>query len=621
MAAQRAVVDARIREVLASTYFVLNENGPLCFTVGGSDPADLAHRVSVGDRHTCSCAVGRAGREPCEHMLFVLLKVFRIPPTNPLLYGLGIREAQLEEVMKGRAKRTSRARYARAPSVGALDAGAGSLSGPTGAEGAPSTVVRRPPGPDDSCPICMETLDSGGSLVWCREGCGNNVHRHCMLVWQRHRSGPHGTKDCTCPMCRAPWGEIGLPEREERGPRVTAARRRDQRMRELADADAATHYGITCAGCKGGAIVGTRFRCIICDGFNLCTLCFANPTAHAQHTFECVRRSGQEWEVADREALVDAVRERMAAGSGMSDGAEGSRFAFALDYSGEALSAEAQLAKLARVQMPRAATGAVPADEPPPAVAERGAGDAGPSRTPPGLPGASRTPPGFSADPSAQPEEAPEPARAVAHCAHCGRVARKQQWFKAFLCGHYVHEACLPDWLRVHHGQCPTCAEQVVSPTALVMHNTTGGGAPTTLGRAGSATANGRGVGSSASVAASLSGPVAGRRRTSAPAGKQRGPTGAGSPDGGFGLRLGVTGCSCPGACGQPAPTAMGLAGRTVGPCAAPVTIGMGGSTSSAMGRMLQPRQSGVMRGRLVRGPVTLAVTGRCGQAHAYVPT
>lgn len=75
----RDAVDARIADVLASTYFILSENGPLCFTVGGADASDQSHRVSIGERHTCSCATGRAGREPCEHMLFALLKVFRMP--------------------------------------------------------------------------------------------------------------------------------------------------------------------------------------------------------------------------------------------------------------------------------------------------------------------------------------------------------------------------------------------------------------------------------------------------------------------------------------------------------------------------------------------------------------
>lgn len=79
----RAAVDGRIREVLASTYFILSENGPLCFTIGGSDASNQSYRVSIGDRHTCSCATGRAGREPCEHMLFALLKVFRVPVRAP----------------------------------------------------------------------------------------------------------------------------------------------------------------------------------------------------------------------------------------------------------------------------------------------------------------------------------------------------------------------------------------------------------------------------------------------------------------------------------------------------------------------------------------------------------
>jgi E3 ubiquitin-protein ligase ZSWIM2 len=553
-------VDAHIREVLASTYFILNENGPLCFTIGGSDQSDEKHRVSIGDRHTCTCAAGRAGREPCEHMLFVLLKVFRVPPANPLLHSLGIREAQLDEVMKGRARRRRLARP-----VGSAPEGA-SIAPPTGgADGAaqlpPQTVSRRMPTDDDTCPICMEGLDAGGSLVWCREGCGNNVHRHCMLVWARHRGGNHSSAELTCPMCRAAWGEIGAPERDER-PRQTAAQRRDARLRELADADVATHHGVSCASCKTGALLGTRFRCIICDGYNLCTLCYATPGTHAQHTFECIRRPGQEWEVADREAVVDAVRERIVAVDGalpvaLADGGEGS--------------AEAQLARLARVQMPMEALAGAPASD-----------DS-------------------------------EPAVAAAHCAHCRRVARKQQWFKALGCGHHVHEACLPEWLRAHHGHCPTCAVLAVSsgalaaqlPSARAEPLAASTSAPATPGGGRHAPAHGCALHHHASGPLLAAGPIGMRRRASSSAGPRI--AGGGAAVGGR-LSLGVTGCAC---CGAAAPTTAGLAGRGFGPCATPVGLAVGGTSAARSGRPPARQSTGgaqLMRGRLARGATTLSL-------------
>lgn len=519
----------------------------------------------------------------------------RVQPTNPLVYNLGIREAQLEEVMKGRAKRSRR--LARPPP----DLAAASVPPPHGADGAGAqpAVQRRTPTADDTCPICMESLDAGGSLVWCRDGCGNNVHRHCMLVWAKHRAAQVGGEQrSTCPMCRAPWGEIGLPEREER-PRQTAARRREQRLRELADADAATHYGVGCSGCKGGAILGTRFRCIICDGYNLCTLCFAHEAMHAQHTFECIRRPGDEWQIADRASFAGAVRERAAAGAGGADGPGGAARGGPSADAAEG-SAEAQIARLARVQMP-----VEPAGESLPP----GAGEAVRSSPPPPSGGA-----GAADDEARAAADAPAAAAlvALAHCAHCGRIARKQQWFKALPCGHHIHEACLPDWLRAHHGVCPNCHRTAVAvaPAAAARESAASSGAPSSLARAASAT-----VGGSQHAGGA---PVASRRRASGAATAAKRPSFSAAPATPLCIDLGVTGCSI-GACahgagaGAPAPAGLAtlaLAGRGVGAGAPtmPLSVGFCGPARSAA---QPPRQGAALRGRLARGMTSTVTVSR----------
>ena len=192
----------RLRAVLASTHFILHHNGPLSITVGTAD--EKAHRVTIGDPHRCSCRQAASGEGPCEHVLFVLLKVFRVPPTSPLLQVHGLREAQLEEVLKGRVRRP-RSRPRSAPS-------AASAAGASG-----GAITRREIGEDDACPICMESLaDEGrGRLDWCKGGCGNSVHRRCMQVWAKHHEHRQrtagGAEPLPCPYCRAPWGELCPP--------------------------------------------------------------------------------------------------------------------------------------------------------------------------------------------------------------------------------------------------------------------------------------------------------------------------------------------------------------------------------------------------------------------------
>lgn len=486
---------------------------------------------------------------------------------------MGIREAQLEEVMRGRVKRGGRSRAPRAH--GADGEGAHGAAPAHGAASSaadappPGGVTRRVPTADDSCPICMESLDSGGSLVWCREGCGNNVHRHCMLVWSKHRAtaeraGAAAGGGLSCPMCRATWGEIGLPERDAH-PRQTAAQRREQRLRELAeDEDTPHHVGASCSACRATPIVGMRFRCVVCEGYGLCSRCYAHTATHDQHSFEMLGRPGQRWVPADRETHQAAAAAALAAlaGPGLpaadGAGADGTALgpaagappgvpALGLDGGG---TMHAQIARMPRVQMPtESATAAVGAAAAP--ASEDGGGAAARA--------------GGRASPEAGGDGA-APSGSVARCAHCLRRARKQQWFKQLPCAHCVHEACVPDWLSAHRGLCPTCGAAAL--TAAVMSALPPARGSASAAPGGAAVAGGGAAPSIALADGALGladhappfGPhapphaVAGRRRPaalgrSASVGRRAPAAGSATarshvPGPGAGVDLGVTGCS-----------------------------------------------------------------------------
>lgn len=56
-----------------------------------------------------------------------------------------------------------------------------------------------------SCPICAEDMsrDDERELQWCKDGCGQNVHRECMDAWGAHCVANASNASCT--MCRAEW--------------------------------------------------------------------------------------------------------------------------------------------------------------------------------------------------------------------------------------------------------------------------------------------------------------------------------------------------------------------------------------------------------------------------------
>mmetsp|Transcript_25471 Transcript_25471/g.41918 ORF Transcript_25471/g.41918 Transcript_25471/m.41918 type:complete len:131 (-) Transcript_25471:2827-3219(-) len=44
------------------------------------------------------------------------------------------------------------------------------------------------------------------------------------------------------------------------------------------------HVGVRCNGCGQEPIVGTRFKCLVCKDWNLCSACDAKGV-HSEHTF------------------------------------------------------------------------------------------------------------------------------------------------------------------------------------------------------------------------------------------------------------------------------------------------------------------------------------------------
>ncbi|GIM11794.1 hypothetical protein Vretimale_15256 [Volvox reticuliferus] len=132
-------------------------------------------------------------------------------------------------------------------------------------------VKRREIDEEDPCPICYEDMvgQDLDNLVWCRFGCGRNVHGKCMGVWMEHQVQSLG-KELTCPLCRSEWGDFKWrpppPKRKAREERKDV------------------HYGTHCGACKKAPLVGKRFRCLICADFDLCEACFTGGH-HPQHPF------------------------------------------------------------------------------------------------------------------------------------------------------------------------------------------------------------------------------------------------------------------------------------------------------------------------------------------------
>lgn len=175
------------------------------FSVLGS--TGNVYNVRICDVPHCNCPDAARGHV-CKHILFVFLRVLRLPPNSPLIYQKALLQSELKEIV------------ARLPSNRAVGSGVmaskevikkyGEVTGKNiEDEGAPHIL------PEDDfsdaniyddmeCAICFEgimiTREEKGQkdVVKCTT-CRNLLHKECLTRWWTQQ--PRGL----CPTCRSEW--------------------------------------------------------------------------------------------------------------------------------------------------------------------------------------------------------------------------------------------------------------------------------------------------------------------------------------------------------------------------------------------------------------------------------
>ncbi|KAK9823377.1 hypothetical protein WJX72_002332 [[Myrmecia] bisecta] len=167
-----------IEQAASVRLYLVQRPGPTSFILS-DEGQQHKHKVNVGARPSCTCRPEHAFacKELCIHVLFVMLRVLRLPPSNPLCWQLSLIDRELEEVLHWGSRLASRPETAAAP-------------------GSQTAVARRPLEEEDACAICYEAMRARpgvarDDLVHCRYGCGHNVHARCLKVWAGHQATLH----------------------------------------------------------------------------------------------------------------------------------------------------------------------------------------------------------------------------------------------------------------------------------------------------------------------------------------------------------------------------------------------------------------------------------------------
>ncbi|GCC26712.1 mitogen-activated protein kinase kinase kinase 1 [Chiloscyllium punctatum] len=198
----------RVNKVMRARLYLLQQIGPNSFLIGGDVP-DNKYRVFIGPQ-TCSCGRGTF----CIHVLFVMLRVFQLEPSDSLLWRKTLKNFEVESLFqKYHSRRSSRI---KAPSRNTIQKFVSRMSNShTSASSSTSTSSAEHSLKDEEeqmCPICLLDMLDEESLTVCEEGCRNKLHHHCMSIWAEECRRNRET--LICPLCRAKWKSRELHSHE-----------------------------------------------------------------------------------------------------------------------------------------------------------------------------------------------------------------------------------------------------------------------------------------------------------------------------------------------------------------------------------------------------------------------
>ncbi|XP_053331751.1 mitogen-activated protein kinase kinase kinase 1 isoform X2 [Clarias gariepinus] len=189
----------RVNKVMRARLYLLQQIGPNSFLIGGDSP-DNKYRVFIGPQ-TCSCGRGAF----CIHVLFVMLRVFQLESSDPLLWRKTLKNFEVESLFqKYHNRRSSRI---KAPSRSTIQKFVSRMSNShttcTSSSSPSSNESSMKDEEEQMCPICLLDMLDEESLTVCEEGCRNKLHHHCMSIWAEECR--RNQEALICPLCRAKW--------------------------------------------------------------------------------------------------------------------------------------------------------------------------------------------------------------------------------------------------------------------------------------------------------------------------------------------------------------------------------------------------------------------------------
>ena len=135
------------------------------------------YNVTITNRPKCTCPDFYLRHNRCKHIYFVLIRIMNIPNVTDKSYS----DEDLSEM------------FMNIPPIAQdLIYKGDNIERNDGKE------VEQKFEKGDICPICLDPLENGKDLDFCRYSCGKTIHSKCFSMWVK-------SKGSICVFCRAQW--------------------------------------------------------------------------------------------------------------------------------------------------------------------------------------------------------------------------------------------------------------------------------------------------------------------------------------------------------------------------------------------------------------------------------
>ena len=172
----------------------LNEEKKRVYLIMGS--TGNVYSVVITNKPTCTCPDFKQRKKRCKHIYFVLIRIMKVE--NPIIKIKYFTNENLEEMFNNIPLITNNLIVDKSKRDKFHEITNNIKSNDNNEKNKKNEKVIQKLNDEDICPICLDNLNNGKELDYCKYSCGLTLHKKCFQMWEKRNKG-------ICVFCRADW--------------------------------------------------------------------------------------------------------------------------------------------------------------------------------------------------------------------------------------------------------------------------------------------------------------------------------------------------------------------------------------------------------------------------------